>query len=299
MSKARIETYGSTIDLLGVDTDGALKKASRSVVANGVFSTIGSLTTGTPTYTVGVDSGGSPVKSAGPVLWEWNGTDTSQFDAVIETEAGLGGGSAATLSVVTDTDALPFGKVLRWNGNGRTSGGGSASRYSACVFAAGLVTAERYAFEVGIRARSGGSGGQLHGAAWLGGNDGTHVIGLGWSSATSARLLQRQVPYAPLSNGFDLLGGADTTPNIPLLMRAETLYAGTNPPKYVCTITFAPRSASGSCEAIGLRHDQAFVNLTAPTDAYERTQFGLVMYGDNSAVMGSMDFESLRVLSLD
>jgi hypothetical protein len=38
MSKARIETYGSTIDLLGVDTDGALKKIARSVLSDGVMS---------------------------------------------------------------------------------------------------------------------------------------------------------------------------------------------------------------------------------------------------------------------
>lgn len=53
MSKARIETYGSTVDLLGIDTDGALKKVARSVVSTGVASALSiEANTYTPTFAI-------------------------------------------------------------------------------------------------------------------------------------------------------------------------------------------------------------------------------------------------------
>lgn len=50
MSKARIETYGSTVDLLGIDTDGAMKKIARSVVSTGIGTAL-NVTSGTYTPT--------------------------------------------------------------------------------------------------------------------------------------------------------------------------------------------------------------------------------------------------------
>lgn len=38
MSKSRVETYGSAIDLLALDTDGAMKKVARSVAGAGLLS---------------------------------------------------------------------------------------------------------------------------------------------------------------------------------------------------------------------------------------------------------------------
>ena len=62
--------------------------------------------------------------AASALLWEWNGTDTSQFES---SDAYAGASWVTTLSVETDT-AVPGGSVLRYEWTSGGSGGDSATR---------------------------------------------------------------------------------------------------------------------------------------------------------------------------
>ncbi len=108
----------------------------------------GAVSPGSAVTATATASGGTSSK-----LWEWNGTDTSQFDATTPNFSGTTSGSpitSPTISVVADA-TVPGGNILRATGTG-TPAGYAVAHWLVKASESTLTHPKRYRWEWEIRA---------------------------------------------------------------------------------------------------------------------------------------------------
>ena len=222
----------------------------------------------------------------GTVLWEWNGTDTSQFENAATLDVGTGG-STPTLSVVANA-AYPGGNVLRFNGNGRVNG-------QVGWLATATLSTLNYRIEIELAAAAAGSGTTYRGPLYYADVTLGSLYGFGYGTNGGTGYAKR-IDAGSVSSGTTTpsIGGTATYPRLNTLdVRGE------------CLVGIGPRFvayAQGFGGGVGAASINQLSNASAiPAGWHALTpqRFGLWMNcSDGGGNLGSCDISRMRVVQL-